>query len=53
MTSIWPRDHEVTEEFKDLFQKMYRGDPNDRYSLEEISNHIWMKGPVPELRDIK
>ena len=53
MKTIWPRDHELSEEFKDLFQEMYRANPEVRYSLEKISKHEWMKGPVPNEEEIK
>ena len=53
MKTIWPRDHELSEEFKDLFQEMYRASPDVRCSLKDIGNHEWMKGPVPEPKDIK
>jgi serine/threonine protein kinase len=39
-------DEEFSNDFIDLFSRMWAYDPEDRMSLEEVKNHIWYNGPV-------
>lgn len=50
---IFSDDYDISEEFKDLFQKMMSFDPSDRLTLKEIKQHPWFLEVVPSEIDIK
>jgi len=42
----------VSQEFKDMITGLLEVDPEKRFSIKDIVNHEWMKGPEEELENI-
>ena len=38
------RDNFFSRDFKDLIEKMFQLNPNDRLDMKEILDHKWMQG---------
>lgn len=47
------RNELLTEEFKDLFEKMASPDPTKRLTINQIKKHPWYNGPIASKSDVK
>lgn len=43
----------LSPDFKNLIEKMLALNPKERATIEEIQNHKWFQGPVPDIKVVQ